>query len=342
LSSVVSVIIPAYNSARLIGAALDSALAQTYPHLEIVVVNDGSTDETEAVLKPYRDRIRYVHQNNQGLGAARNAGLQASTGEFVAWLDSDDLWNPEKIAVQMAFMLDHPDHVVIASDFSAFDEDGFFELSHVANYYSVLRRTPGGLGGFFPQHTALDVAKLQATNPDLPERISVYHGEAYAKLIGGNCLHPPTVLFRRSAANRAGRQDGAFRKDVDYEYLLRLAHLGPVAFVDRPLMRYRYSGDQMSSDKHLVDIVLSRLLVLDSLKAQDPALADDRGFRDRLGGSHLGAANALAESRAWEALRHLLQSVAWGHVGMATVRAAAKVLVPNWVLGAYRQRRTRA
>jgi glycosyltransferase involved in cell wall biosynthesis len=103
----VSVIVPAYNRERYLGAALDSVLAQDYRPLEIVVVDDGSTDGTARVARAYPD-VRYLHQANQGVAAARNAGIAASRGELIAFLDSDDLWAPEKLRLQVGFLLEHP------------------------------------------------------------------------------------------------------------------------------------------------------------------------------------------------------------------------------------------
>jgi glycosyltransferase involved in cell wall biosynthesis len=100
----VSVIIPVYNRDSTIVAAVESALAQTYQNLEIVVVDDGSTDATVDVLKPYSDRIRLICQKNAGPSAARNRGVKESTGGIVAFLDSDDHWHPEKIARQTDLM----------------------------------------------------------------------------------------------------------------------------------------------------------------------------------------------------------------------------------------------
>lgn len=101
-SSLVSTIIPTFNYGPFVTAAVESALAQTYPETEVVVVDDGSTDDTRARLQPYLDRVRYVFQENQGLSAARNTGIKAAQGGWVAFLDSDDLWHPQKLAVQMA------------------------------------------------------------------------------------------------------------------------------------------------------------------------------------------------------------------------------------------------
>lgn len=94
----VSVIIPVYNGAATIGRALASVFAQTFTYYEVMVINDGSTDDTAAVLSRYGDRIRVITQPNRGLSAARNAGVRASHGEYVAFLDDDDQWMPEKLA----------------------------------------------------------------------------------------------------------------------------------------------------------------------------------------------------------------------------------------------------
>ena len=333
----VSVVIPSFNCARVIGATLESVLAQTHPRLEIIVIDDGSTDGTEQAVGPYRDRIVYVRQDNQGLAAARNAGLSRARGDLVAWLDADDLWSPEKVALQLDILRQHPDCVLIASDFSAFDEGGFFDRSHVRAYYTAIDRTPGGLAGLF-SHRGEFATGVPHLGSGLPARGVVYWGEIHRQLAWGNILHPSTVMFRRDAASRAGRLDASFRRDTDWEYLLRLSAQGGVAFVDLPLAQYRYSPNQMSSDKHLADIASSRLLVLDSLVSRDPSLLADATFRRRLGYSHLAAANALADVRRLEGARHLVRSLAYGFADTVTVRTVAKLLLPRWIAGALRKR----
>jgi len=107
----VSIIIPAYNVAPYIKEALDSVFAQTYTNFEPIVINDGSPDTPalEEVLAPYRSRIVYLKQENRGLAGARNTGLRAATGEFVALLDADDLWTPEYLQEQVSFLQQHPE-----------------------------------------------------------------------------------------------------------------------------------------------------------------------------------------------------------------------------------------
>ena len=104
----VSVIIPVYNGGRYLRAALDSVFAQTYRPFEVIVVDDGSVDESGIIAQSFH-AVRYIHQANQGVAAARNHGLEASRGEFLAFLDQDDLWTPEKLKLQMDYLLSHPD-----------------------------------------------------------------------------------------------------------------------------------------------------------------------------------------------------------------------------------------
>lgn len=98
----ISVIIPAYNCAHYLGEAIDSVLTQDYPRLEVIVVDDGSSDNTQAVLDHYQADVSRLYQDNQGIGAARNAGQQRARGEFIAFLDADDLYLPGKLSRQMA------------------------------------------------------------------------------------------------------------------------------------------------------------------------------------------------------------------------------------------------
>jgi glycosyltransferase involved in cell wall biosynthesis len=98
----VTVIIPTYNYGRFVADAIASVLAQTYAVFEIVVVDDGSTDETEEVVKTFGERVRYIKQQNAGVSAARNAGIEVSSGDLIAFLDADDTWLPEKIEKQVA------------------------------------------------------------------------------------------------------------------------------------------------------------------------------------------------------------------------------------------------
>lgn len=105
----ISTIVATYNRRDYLPETIDSILAQDYEPQEIIVIDDGSTDDTKAVLEQYGERLLYIFQENQGVNAARNHGVRAARGEFLAFLDSDDLWVPEKLAQQMAVFFDRPE-----------------------------------------------------------------------------------------------------------------------------------------------------------------------------------------------------------------------------------------
>ena len=104
----VSVIIPVYNGGRYLRAALESVFAQTYRAFEVIVVDDGSADDSGVIAQSFPE-VRYIHQTNQGVAAARNIGLEAARGEYFTFLDQDDLWAPEKLKLQVEYLLSHPE-----------------------------------------------------------------------------------------------------------------------------------------------------------------------------------------------------------------------------------------
>jgi glycosyltransferase involved in cell wall biosynthesis len=123
MNPLVSVIIPVYNGEKYLAEALDSVAAQDYTPLETIVVDDGSTDGT-AQLAQARPEVRYIYQTNQGGGGARNTGLAAATGDFIAFLDADDVWLPGKLHAQVAYLLAHPEVGIVFTRMESFLEPG--------------------------------------------------------------------------------------------------------------------------------------------------------------------------------------------------------------------------
>lgn len=134
----ISVIIPCYNQGRYLSGAIESALAQDYPCKEIIVVNDGSTDNSAEVSAAFGNRIAYLQQSNRGVAAARNAGLRIAQGDYVTFLDSDDLYLPGALARQANFLDTHPDIGLVWGDAIYFDENG--EIGRRSNYSGRPRR----------------------------------------------------------------------------------------------------------------------------------------------------------------------------------------------------------
>lgn len=151
-------IIPSYNSARYLAEAIQSVLDQSYADFEIIVVNDGSTDETEAVVKGFSDeRIRYFAQENKGVGAARNAGLRLARGEYVAFWDADDLFLPEKLSRQVEFLLQDPSVDLVFSGWEYINAEGkILGVEEPWKYRSsVLGVEDVLVGGVAPVHAVL-------------------------------------------------------------------------------------------------------------------------------------------------------------------------------------------
>jgi glycosyltransferase involved in cell wall biosynthesis len=119
----VSVVIPAYNYAKYLAKTLDSVFAQTYRPIEVIVVDDGSTDNTAEIVRAYPE-VRYFYQSNQGVSVARNVGITAAQGEYIAFLDADDRWKPDKLSIQITYMLENPDIGITATKVFNFLETG--------------------------------------------------------------------------------------------------------------------------------------------------------------------------------------------------------------------------
>lgn len=205
-------IIPAYNAAAYLEEAVESAVRQAYAPVEIVVVDDGSTDATPEILHSYRTagKIIHIRQDNKGLAAARNAGIRASSGEYVAFLDADDLFLPEKIALQAAYLDAHP-----ACDVS----------------YC-------GLWHFYED----DPDRLLQLDYEYPSGDAVFPA-----LLRKNFVNPLSVVMRRTAFERFGMFDETFRRSEDWELWVRLAHQGArFDYLPERLAKYRMRRGSMS------------------------------------------------------------------------------------------------
>ncbi|HZT44223.1 MAG TPA: glycosyltransferase [Chthonomonadaceae bacterium] len=207
--SLVSIIIPCYNQGPLLAEAIESALAQTYPQIEVIVVDDGSTDNTSLIARRYRDRIHYLYQPNAGLSAARNAGLAIARGVYVNFLDSDDRLLPDKIAQQVPLL----------------DEDP-------------------ALGLVYCRHFLTDAQGIRRP----AEALEAHRGEVYHALRRGNFLAVHTALVRRACVEEAGGFDPKLRSLEDWNLWLRIARRYRFDFVDAPLVEYRDLGDSMSKN----------------------------------------------------------------------------------------------
>jgi glycosyltransferase involved in cell wall biosynthesis len=207
--ALVSVVTATYNMGRYIRETVDSILAQTHPRLELIVVDDGSTDDTAAVLAAYDDdpRVRIIRQQNAGQTAAKNRGLQEASGEFVGFCDADDHWLPDKLARQLPRFEDAPRLGVVYGDFVCIDGEG---------------------------------------RPVATPRWPCFSGRITGKLLVDNFVHFPTVLARREAIERAGGFDTSLTMAIDYDLWLRVSLDWDFLYVPETVVEYRLWEGQMS------------------------------------------------------------------------------------------------
>lgn len=223
----VSIIIPCYNHGRYLPDAVQSILAQTFCDWEAIIVDDGSTDETRAVSARFTDpRIRYIHQQNQGLSAARNTGIRAATGRYISLLDADDLWDSRFLSESV--------HVLKANAEAAATYCGF-------QYIAV----DGSL---------LPVSVCRAVPADS------FRGE----LLKGNWLSACSVMVRSEIYREIGLFDESLHACEDYDMWLRISEQHQFIGIAKLLVRYRRAGDNMSDDvdrmSNAVKTVLERQL----------------------------------------------------------------------------------
>jgi glycosyltransferase involved in cell wall biosynthesis len=283
-----SVAVAAYNAADTIGEALESALAQTVRPLQVIIVDDGSTDATAAEVEPYRDRIVYVRKQHGGVAAALNAALVHAEGEFFARLDADDAYTPTRLEALA-------DLAAARTDLDILCTDAFLEVEH-----EPLSR--------FGADTPFEVADQRSA---ILERCF--------------CAAP---AVRRSKLMDVGGFDESMRTGSDWEALIRLIHRGAVAgIVDEPLYRYRIHSRSVTADRvrTLDDRVALLERVAETYEFTDRERAAlERSLARQRASLALTEAEAALRARSPDARRRALMAARAAAIGVRT-RAAALV-----------------
>jgi glycosyltransferase involved in cell wall biosynthesis len=292
-SNLVSVIIPTYNRGYCVERAIDSALGQTHPEVEVVVIDDGSTDGTRDLMTTRYagdSRVVYHYQTNKGIAGARNTGLGRATGDFIALLDSDDEWMPWKIEIQLACMRAHPEVGMTWTDMAAIDPDGtVLSPAFLREMYSAYTWFPT-FESLFSGTQALD--KVSRLALDVAPGRSFYHGDIGWQMLMGNMVHTSTVLLtrERAMAVKAFREELRFAGE-DYEFHLRTCRLGPVGYLDVSSIRYRRGrSDQATVSANSIHMAENFLRVIEPI-LRDPAETNKPPPRMRMA--------VLAEAHAW-------------------------------------------
>jgi glycosyltransferase involved in cell wall biosynthesis len=210
-ANLVSVIIPAYNAELYLAEAIESVLAQTYRTVELIVVDDGSTDNTALIAKKFADSVRLIHQTNQGLSAARNAGIRSAQGEIIALLDADDLWESCFLEVMVSALEQNPQLIGAYCGFQYINAEG-----------SIVGRP-----------------SLRVVAPEVFHETLLYNG---------NWLAPSGVIFRKSVAFEVGLFDEEIGPVADTDLWIKLSSRGPLIGLPQPLIKYRQHDGNMSKD----------------------------------------------------------------------------------------------
>jgi glycosyltransferase involved in cell wall biosynthesis len=258
----VSAVVPTYNRSGLAGRAVRSALAATSPGDEVIVVDDGSTDDTEAALAPYAGRIRYVRQPHAGAGRARNRGIAEAACPLVAFLDSDDEWMPDALELGRRVLAARPDVLFSCSDFAAERAHGV-ERRNLAAWTRDARSWDEILGPGVPFSS---LAALPTGRPDFP----VHVGSLYPALLDAPYVCTITAIVRREAAGA----DFRFPEDLptyeDWECFARLARRGPAAFLAcATAWNRRHAGPRLTDADAFVRAT-TRLALIERVWGADP------------------------------------------------------------------------
>ena len=286
----VSVVIPVYNGEKYIRQTLDSVFAQTFKNLEVIVIDDGSTDGTAEVVRSYGDKIVFLRGNHSGPATSRNRGIDSARGPLVAFLDADDLWSSDKIEKQVAIAQSHPEYGLITCDAPMFDAAGMI------------------------------VSSQKKGRP-------VATGYVLKNLLQDNWVGTSGVMVRRECFDKVGMfYEEPFVWGEDWVMWLRIAARYPIYFIDESLVHYRVHGGSyghVSADKHFQDL----LYYLEKLERTVPEFAQHREWVQdarfrlcwRAAWDHMqGLRPYSAREKLWQSVRYRPMSPkAWALLGIS-------------------------
>lgn len=262
----ISVVIPVYNREILVKRAIDSVLNQTRRPDEIIVVNDGSTDRTAHVLKGYGSKIRVIHEENKGVSAARNQGIAEADGYWIALLDSDDEWLPDKLSIQEAWFKNNPQYRICQTE-------------------------------------EIWIRNGKRVNP--MNKHKKYHGDIFMPSLRLCLVSPSAVMFEKSLFTESGGFDESLPVCEDYDLWLRISLNHPVGLIPVPgIMKYGGHEDQLSRSTWGMDRY--RVMSLEKLLKQYPgmpALRKEQILKELLYKLHIlyqGSLKRKSLSKKWQ------------------------------------------
>jgi glycosyltransferase involved in cell wall biosynthesis len=296
MSPKVSVIIPMYNAAPYLAETLASVYAQTYQDFEVLLIDDGSTDDTLTVARSFESRARVLTQVNKGPSAARNLGFQHAQGEYLAWLDSDDLWHPDLLKTQVYYLEANSQVSLVYAESWAFIQHGASRVIVDKVGYAI--------------------------NPDL------------RLLLFGDCIPTNTILMRRSCYEQLGGMNESLVRAEDYEYLMRIAYSYNLAGIASPLAYYRWRADSLVGDNRDIGRGLSdAVIALQTVEQLHPDLWQRTGVNraQLLARLHIRAAHAWKRRGQWvQALANVVKAFEYSRHPMVVRWVLAAALLKRW------------
>ncbi len=312
----VSVVVPTFNRAHLIGRTIGSVLAQSYPALEVIVVDDGSTDDTrETIARDYGDdaRVRYVYKQNGGPASARNTGFAQSRGEYVALLDSDDTWYPWKLELQIGCMQRDRSLGMTWTDMTMVDADGkIVDPAYLRRMYHAYRSFPNER---LFEHS-LPLADVAPELAQVTGTARLRTGNLFSKMIMGNLVHTSTVVLRRERLERVvGFNESLRYSGEDYDFHLRTCREGPVGLLDIPAIRYQQGlPDQLTASRYRIHMAENMLCTIEPVVRENRAQIDlpEHMIRRKLAQVHAWVASErLERGESKMATLHYLKSLGY-------------------------------
>lgn len=305
MDPMVSVVMPAYNARQYINESIRSVLNQDYPSVELIVIDDGSKDGTPELAEQFGSRVKVIRQANAGPAAARNLGIAAAHGDFIAFLDADDVWLPGKVALQVQYLLDHPDVGVVFGEF--------------------LR--------WYPQPDGSFLAAPAPINLDHPLKLVAKHsGWIYKDILLDSVICIITAMVRRSVFKTVGSFNESLRTGEDYDFWLRVSRHFRADKLDRTLAYYRINATSTThvprNENNEYAVLLKNLAVYGSA-GPDAVAAPEHALRERLfelcfshGYFHIRRGDPkIAQASFSAALRHSpLRPKVWIYWVLATIK----------------------
>lgn len=267
-----SVIIPAYNAEVFIGEALESVMQQSYPAIETILVDDGSTDRTAAIAEGYAPRVRCIRLAHTGSpGAVRNAGIRESTGQFLCFLDADDIMTSQRVERQLRFLEAHPAAGVVFADYRNFRGGSVWESTHF--------ETCPGLGSHLAGAPSALIPSAEATTLLLQENF------------GGT----GTAMVRRNIIDSAQPFRPEFVVGEDFHFYYRIAQIHPVGVINEVGLHRRLHGTNITGDP--LRVLLNYVATRSALRSSESNPANLKLLDQFLFQAHLGLAREFADRR---------------------------------------------